>query len=109
MGSPACCHGLRYLFRCMPVLQPVMHLYCTCLLTVLGCILPRSLDRELERNLALRVEPGDTADAFVVSGRGALHLGKWRWAEAGHSGTAGTQPCLWYNSFQETSDRLSSG
>lgn len=33
------------------------------------------LDRELERNLALRVEPGDTADAFVVSGRGALHLG----------------------------------
>jgi len=33
------------------------------------------LDRELERNLALRVEPGETADAFVVSGRGALHLG----------------------------------
>ncbi|KAG1676929.1 hypothetical protein FOA52_014805 [Chlamydomonas sp. UWO 241] len=33
------------------------------------------LDRELERNLALRVEPGDTADAFLVSGRGALHLG----------------------------------
>lgn len=24
---------------------------------------------------ALRVEPGETADAFVVSGRGALHLG----------------------------------
>lgn len=33
------------------------------------------LDRELERNLALRVEPGETADAFVVSGRGTLHLG----------------------------------
>lgn len=33
------------------------------------------LDRELERNLALRVEPGETADSFVVSGRGALHLG----------------------------------
>ena len=32
------------------------------------------LDRELERNLALRVEPGETADQFVVSGRGALHL-----------------------------------
>jgi predicted membrane GTPase involved in stress response len=32
-------------------------------------------DSELERNLALRVEPGDTADAFVVSGRGTLHLG----------------------------------
>jgi len=33
------------------------------------------LDRELERNLALRVVPGETADQFIVSGRGALHLG----------------------------------
>jgi len=33
------------------------------------------LDRELERNLALRVEPGETAEAFRVSGRGTLHLG----------------------------------
>jgi GTP-binding protein len=33
------------------------------------------LDRELERNLAMRVEQGETADAFVVSGRGTLHLG----------------------------------
>ncbi len=32
------------------------------------------LDRELERNLALTVEPGETADQFVVSGRGALHI-----------------------------------
>jgi GTP-binding protein len=32
------------------------------------------LARELERNLALRVEPGETADQFVVSGRGALHI-----------------------------------
>jgi GTP-binding protein len=32
------------------------------------------LERELERNLALRVEPGETADQFVVSGRGALHI-----------------------------------
>ncbi|HAE25659.1 MAG TPA: translational GTPase TypA [Hyphomonas adhaerens] len=32
------------------------------------------LDRELERNLALRVEPGDTADTFIVCGRGALHI-----------------------------------
>jgi GTP-binding protein len=32
------------------------------------------LDRELERNLALKVEPGETADMFVVSGRGALHI-----------------------------------
>lgn len=32
------------------------------------------LDRELERNLALKVEPGDTADTFVVCGRGALHI-----------------------------------
>lgn len=33
------------------------------------------LDRELERNLAMKVEPGETADSFVVSGRGTLHLG----------------------------------
>ncbi len=32
------------------------------------------LDRELEKNLALRVEPGPTADSFVVFGRGVLHL-----------------------------------
>lgn len=33
------------------------------------------LQRELERNLALRVEPGEGAESFEVSGRGALHLG----------------------------------
>lgn len=33
------------------------------------------LDRELERNLALRVARGDSADTFIVSGRGSLHLG----------------------------------
>jgi GTP-binding protein len=32
------------------------------------------LDRELEKNLALRVEPGGSADRFVVFGRGILHL-----------------------------------
>lgn len=32
------------------------------------------LDRELEKNLALRVEPGQNADSFVVFGRGVLHL-----------------------------------
>ncbi len=32
------------------------------------------LDRELEKNLALRVEPGVSADSFVVYGRGVLHL-----------------------------------
>ncbi|MDL2231175.1 translational GTPase TypA [Porphyromonadaceae bacterium OttesenSCG-928-L07] len=32
------------------------------------------LDKELEKNLALRVEPGPTADSFVVYGRGVLHL-----------------------------------
>jgi GTP-binding protein len=32
------------------------------------------LDRELIHNVALRVEPGDTPDKFVVSGRGELHL-----------------------------------
>lgn len=36
--------------------------------------LKERLDRELERNLALRVEPGDSADQFVVSGRGQLHI-----------------------------------
>jgi GTP-binding protein len=33
------------------------------------------LERELERNLALRVEPGAGAESFEVSGRGSLHLG----------------------------------
>jgi GTP-binding protein len=32
------------------------------------------LARELERNLALRVEDGETSDMFTVSGRGALHI-----------------------------------
>ena len=32
------------------------------------------LDQELIHNVALRVEPGDTADKFKVSGRGELHL-----------------------------------
>jgi GTP-binding protein len=33
------------------------------------------LDRELRSNVALRVQPGDSADEFQVSGRGLLHLG----------------------------------
>jgi GTP-binding protein len=33
------------------------------------------LERELQSNVALRVEPGETADEFRVSGRGLLHLG----------------------------------
>lgn len=32
------------------------------------------LARELERNLALKVEDGETSDMFVVSGRGTLHI-----------------------------------
>ena len=32
------------------------------------------LDKELEKNLALRVEQGQSADSFVVYGRGVLHL-----------------------------------
>ncbi|MFR9669258.1 MAG: translational GTPase TypA [Rikenellaceae bacterium] len=32
------------------------------------------LDKELEKNLALRVVPGSTADSFTVFGRGVLHL-----------------------------------
>ncbi|MGQ9552956.1 MAG: translational GTPase TypA [Anaerolineae bacterium] len=36
--------------------------------------LKERLERELERNVALRVEPADTAGTFLVSGRGELHL-----------------------------------
>ena len=32
------------------------------------------LERELERNLAMRLEPTDSADKFMVFGRGVLHL-----------------------------------
>ena len=32
------------------------------------------LEKELEKNLALRVKPGLTADSFIVYGRGILHL-----------------------------------
>jgi GTP-binding protein len=37
--------------------------------------LAERLERELQSNLALRVEPGESADEFRVSGRGLLHLG----------------------------------
>ncbi len=33
------------------------------------------LEKELRYNVALRVEPGESAESFVVSGRGLLHLG----------------------------------
>ena len=33
------------------------------------------LERELQQNVALRVEPGEMADEFLVSGRGLMHLG----------------------------------
>jgi GTP-binding protein len=33
------------------------------------------LDKELQTNVALRVEPGQSADEFNVSGRGLMHLG----------------------------------
>ncbi len=36
--------------------------------------LKERLDRELEKNLALRVVPGVNADSFIVFGRGVLHL-----------------------------------
>ena len=36
--------------------------------------LKERLERELEKNLALRVKPGATADSFIVYGRGVLHL-----------------------------------
>ncbi len=33
------------------------------------------LEKELQHNVALRVEPGQTSDEFNVSGRGLMHLG----------------------------------
>jgi GTP-binding protein len=33
------------------------------------------LERELQKNVALRVEPGQTTEEFNVSGRGLMHLG----------------------------------
>ena len=36
--------------------------------------LKERLEKELEKNLALKVKEGATADSFVVSGRGVLHL-----------------------------------
>ncbi len=36
--------------------------------------LKERLEKELEKNLALRVKPGPNADSFVVYGRGVLHL-----------------------------------
>jgi GTP-binding protein len=33
------------------------------------------LDKELQHNVALRVEPGETPEEFKVSGRGLMHLG----------------------------------
>jgi GTP-binding protein len=36
--------------------------------------LKERLDKELEKNLALRVKQGATADSFIVYGRGVLHL-----------------------------------
>jgi GTP-binding protein len=32
------------------------------------------LEKELEKNLALRVQDGETADSFIVFGRGVLHI-----------------------------------
>lgn len=36
--------------------------------------LKERIDRELEKNLALRAEPADSADSYIVYGRGVLHL-----------------------------------
>jgi GTP-binding protein len=33
------------------------------------------LDKELRTNVAMRIEAGDTADSFLISGRGVMHLG----------------------------------
>lgn len=36
--------------------------------------LKERLEKELEKNLALRVQAGETADSFIVFGRGVLHI-----------------------------------
>ena len=36
--------------------------------------LKERLEKELEKNLALRIEPSGSADSFIVFGRGVLHL-----------------------------------
>ena len=36
--------------------------------------LKERLEKECEKNLALRIEPTDSADSFIVYGRGVLHL-----------------------------------
>ena len=36
--------------------------------------LKQRLQKELETNVSLRLEPGNTGDSFIVSGRGELHL-----------------------------------
>lgn len=41
---------------------------------VTGRNLRDRLYRELERNLAMKVEDGETSDTFIVSGRGTLHI-----------------------------------
>lgn len=33
------------------------------------------LEKEIRTNVALKVEPGDTPDSFMLSGRGVMHLG----------------------------------
>jgi GTP-binding protein len=42
---------------------------------VTGRQIKERLDKELQHNVALRVEPGQTPEEFQVSGRGLMHLG----------------------------------
>ena len=42
---------------------------------VAGRQIAQRLEKELQHNVALRVEPGSTGDEFKVSGRGLMHLG----------------------------------
>jgi len=50
------------------------------------------LYRELESNVALRVQDTDSTDAFLVSGRGELHLGKISSRRCGARATSSRSP-----------------
>ena len=82
--NPGLSQGLSKLFETMQVEEPTVRMTFSVNTSafagregkfVTSRQIKERLDRELERNLALRVSPGESAESFIVSGRGALHLG----------------------------------